>query len=94
MERDTADGRDVLVRVVGVVVHLGGHKDGRQNQPVNGEAVDEDWMALLCGGLTETFEEDKDAWSLLIVQARIVAHDDIVQQNVDVRHFMGVERRD
>ena len=71
-----------------------GGREENVDLPVNGEAVDEDWMALLCGGLTETFEEDQDAWSLLIVQARIVAHDDIVQQNVDVRHFMGVERRD
>ena len=35
-----------------------GGREENVDLPVNGEAVDEDWMALLCGGLTETFEED------------------------------------
>jgi len=65
-----------------------GEREENGDLPMNSEAVDEYWMALLSGGLAETFEKDKDAWSLLVVQACIIAHNDIVQQNVDVRHLM------
>ena len=34
---DAADGRNVLIRVVDVVVHFGGHENCRQNQPKNSE---------------------------------------------------------
>ena len=37
MEGDAADRRDVLVRVVDVVVHFRGHKDSRQYQPIKQE---------------------------------------------------------
>ena len=61
---------------------------------MNRKTVDEDWRAFLGGQMAESLEQDQDAGRLLIVQARIVANHDVVEEDIDVGHFVRVERRD
>ena len=62
--------------------------------PVDRKAVDEDWVAFLGSGLAQALEENKDAWSLRVVQPRVVAAHDIIQEYVDVGHLVRMERSD
>lgn len=61
---------------------------------MNRKTIDEDWRAFLGGQMAESLEQDQDAGRLLIVQARIVANHDVVEEDIDVGHFVRVERRD
>ena len=61
---------------------------------MNRKTVDEDWRAFLGGQMAESLEQDQDAGRLLIVQTRIVANHDVVEEDIDVGHFVRVERRD
>lgn len=58
------------------------------------EAVNEDGMSLLRGGLTEAFEEHEDARCLRVMQPSVVAAHHIVQEYIDVGRLMRVERGD
>lgn len=96
--RDTREERGLKEGIEGSV--RGGTARGlarpRQSKwdylPVNGEAVDEDWMAFLGRSLAEALEQDEDTRRLLVVETRVVAHDDVVQQNVDVGHLVRMKR--
>ena len=54
-------------------------------------AIDVNRKAFLRRPLAETFHQDEDSWRLFFIESGIVAHDDIVEDDVDVRDFMAVE---
>ena len=58
---------------------------------MNGKTVYVDWKPILGRPLAEAFQEDEDGWSLFFIKSGIVAHDDVVQYDVDVWNFMAVE---
>lgn len=62
--------------------------------PVYCEAVDEDSLSFLSSHLAKTLQQDENARRLLVVESRIVAHHDVVEQDIDVRNFMRVKWRD
>jgi hypothetical protein len=82
-----------MAKIINVQWGRQGERGRKGHLPMDGETVDEDWMALLGGRLAEPFEEDQDAGGLRIVQSCVVADDDIVKQDVDVGHLMRMERR-
>ena len=59
---------------------------------MNREAVDENGVTLLDGGLAEALQQDKDTGCLGIVEARVVTYHDIVEKDVNVWYFVGMER--
>ena len=59
--------------------------------PMNGKTVYVDWESILGRPLAEAFEQDEDGWCLFFIKSGIVAHDDVVQDDVDVWNFMTVE---
>jgi len=61
--------------------------------PMDSKAVDEDGQTLLRGHLAKTFEQDENKRGLLIVDAGIVAHDDEIDEDIDVGDFVRVEWR-
>ena len=44
------------------------------------------------GGLAEALQQDKDTGCLGIVEARVVTYHDIVEEDVNVWYFVGMER--
>ena len=58
---------------------------------MNRVAVDDDWKALLCCHLAEALQEDKDGGRLCIVEAGIVADNDVVEEDIDVWHLVRVK---
>ena len=58
---------------------------------MNGETIHMDRKSILGGPLAEAFQQDEDSWSLFFIKAGIVAHDDVVEDDVDVWNFMAVE---
>ena len=58
---------------------------------MNGKTVYVDWESILGRPLAEAFEQDEDGWCLFFIKSGIVAHDDVVQDDVDVWNFMAVE---
>ena len=54
-------------------------------------AIDMNRKSFLGGLLAEAFQQDEDSWRLLFIESGIVTHDDIVEDDVDVRDFMAVE---
>jgi len=62
--------------------------------PVYGEAVDEDSLAFLSSHLAKTLQQDENTRRLLVVESRIVAHHDVVEQDIDVRNLVRVKWRD
>ena len=59
---------------------------------MNRKAVDEDGVSLLRSSLAEALEENKDARGLRVMQPRVVAAHDVVQEYVNVGRLVGVER--
>ena len=58
---------------------------------MDGETIHMDRKSILGGPLAEAFQQDKDSRCLFFIKAGIVAHDDIVENDVDVWNFMAVE---
>ena len=58
---------------------------------MNGETIHMDRKSILGGPLAEAFQQDEDSRCLFFIKAGIVAHDDIVENDVDVWNFMAVE---
>ena len=58
---------------------------------MNGKTVYVDWKPILSRPLAEAFQEDEHGWRLFFIKSGIVAHDDVVQDDVDVWNFMAVE---
>ena len=61
---------------------------------MDSEAVDENGVALLDGGLAEALQQDKDTGCLGIVEARVVTYHNVVEKDVYVGYFVRVERCD
>ena len=59
---------------------------------MDSEAVDENRVALLDGGLAEALQQDKDTGCLRVVEARVVTYYHVVEKDVNVGYFVGVER--
>jgi hypothetical protein len=57
------------------------------------EAVDEDRKSFLGGCLAEALHEDEDDGRLGVKEACVVAHHDVVEQDVDVGNLVGVKGR-
>ena len=55
-------------------------------------AVDDDWGPLLGGCVAKTFNEDKNGWSLLVLEASIVRQNDEVPDYRILWNFLGVQR--
>ena len=61
---------------------------------MDSEAVDENGVALLDGGLAEALQQDKDTGCLGIVEARVVTYHNVVEKDVYVGYLVRVERCD
>lgn len=59
--------------------------------PVNRVAVNNDRQSLLGGRLAKALHEDENGGGLRVVQSCVVAHHDVVKQDVDVGDFVRVE---
>ena len=59
--------------------------------PMNGETIYMDRKSILGRSLTKAFQKDEDSWCLFFIKSGIMTHNDVVQDNVDVRNLMAVE---
>ena len=59
--------------------------------PVDREAVDDDREPFLRGGLAEPFHKNENSRCLSFMQARILAQNHIVEEDVDVGNFVRME---
>ena len=60
--------------------------------PMNGETIYMDRKSILGRSLTKAFQKDEDSRSLFFIKSGIMTHNDVVQDNVDVRNLVAVER--
>lgn len=60
--------------------------------PMDCVAVDRDGDAFQPTRLAKTLDEHKDGGCLRIKEPRLVTDNDVVQYDVDIRDFKGVER--
>jgi len=54
-------------------------------------AVDYNVEASVCSRLAHPLQENKYTWRLLVLQARVKAHHDIVQQHIDAGDLLRVK---
>ena len=59
--------------------------------PMNGETIHMDRKSILGGPLAEAFKQDEDGWCLFFIKSGIVAHDNVVEDYVDIWNFMTME---
>ena len=62
--------------------------------PVDCVVVYENWLSPDGSNLTKAFDQNQYARGLLVVQACVVAHDNVVEQYVDVGDLVRVKRCD
>ena len=58
------------------------------------EAVDENGVAFLSSCVADSLQEDESEWCLWVVEARVVAAYDVVENDVYVGDLVGVKRCD